>query len=243
MMCVRRFVLDGIDNFRDLGGFITTDGKITRYNVFYRSESLFGLKDRERNIIVSNGVHNCIDVHGPIDASATAHPFQNDPRCKYYCFPVLSDIIVHSGSKNDFFQEKDWINVNTRMMEKEKDWVRNVINACAKTEGGTVIHCRTGKSRTSLICMIIMLLAKVPKVDIIAEFSTTDVYMGEKYKNLLNNSFHGEGFYRSPAFVMEETINYLINKYCSIEEYLDSCKVSVDSMKAICQKYISDESW
>ena len=88
--------------------------------------------------------------------------------------------------------------------------------------------------------MLIMLLAKVPNVDIVAEFATTEIYMKEKYDMYLKNSFHSEGFYKSPAFVMEETIKYIYDNYDGVEPYLKTCGVSEETMKKIIQKYVCD---
>lgn len=238
MVSARRVALKGLTNTRDLGGFVTEDGKLTKYNVFFRSESLFGLDTDAVMDFKKYGINNCIDIHGQIDDVLRIHPFQNNPCFDYYCIPVLSDVIKHKGTHKDNFQEADWIGVNTRMLEVNKEWVKQVIDMCACVQTGTIIHCRTGKSRTSLICMLIMLLAKVPNVDIVAEFATTEIYMKEKYDMYLKNSFHSEGFYKSPAFVMEETIKYIYDNYSGVELYLKSCGVSEESMKKIIEKYV-----
>lgn len=240
MVSARRVLIKGLDNTRDLGGFVTEDGKVTRFNVFFRSESLFGFELDDVLDVKKYGINNCIDIHGQIDDVIRIHPFQKDVQFDYYCIPVLSDIIKHKGTNKDNFQEANWVNVNIRMLEVNKDWVKRVIDTCAGTRPGTIIHCRTGKSRTSLICMLIMLLAKVPIVDIVAEFATTDIYMKEKYDMYLKNSFHSEGFYKSPAFVMEETIKYIHDNYESVERYLKTCGVSDESMKTIVDKYVSN---
>lgn len=241
---VRRILVCGLDNTRDLGGFVTENGFVTRYNVFYRSESLFGLGEEAIDTLIRRGIVNCIDVHGPLGGGGNAlHPFQSHNECTYYYFPVLSDAIRHTGTEKDNFAEEDWIYVNTRILENNKAWMGDVISACAETKGGTIIHCRTGKSRTSLICMLLMLLVKVPIIDIIAEFATTEIYMKKKYDALLRTSFHSPDFYKSPAFVMDKTINYLYDQYGSVEDYLQTCGVSAKSMEKIRTKFISNKPW
>ena len=238
MIKARRIVLNGLNNARDLGGFVTEDGKITKLGVFFRSESLFYLNPEDVVVLEKYGITSCIDIHGQVDNKKMVHPFQENPKFDYCCIPVLSDLIKHTGTEKDNFQESDWVAVNIRMLEVNKIWVKDVITACAESKIGTVIHCRTGKSRTSLIRMMIMLLAKVPIVDIVAEFATTEIYMKKKYECFLKNSFHSEGFYKSPAFVLEKTINHIIDNYGTVESYLISCGVSETSMKKIINKYI-----
>jgi len=238
MICARRILIDGLDNTRDIGGFLTEDGNITLNNVFFRSESLYYMQSEKLSEFEKYGIYSCIDIHGPVHNSGELHPFQKDSRFEYRRIPILSDIIRHTGTEKDNFKEEDWVPVNIRMLETNKQWICEVIKACAETKGGTIIHCRTGKSRTSLICMIIMLLAKVPLPDIIAEFATTEIYMKEKYGKYLENSFHSEGFYKSPAFVMECTISHINNNYGDVVNYLHSCGVDDSAMKKILDKYV-----
>ena len=240
MISARRVVIDGLSNTRDLGGFITEAGKITKFNVFFRSESLFYLDSSNVTMLEKYGITNCIDIHGQVDDQNRLHPFQDSQKFEYRCIPILSDLIKHKGTKKDNFQEADWVDVNIRMLETNKQWVKEVITACADAKSGTIIHCRTGKSRTSLICMILMMLAKVPSVDIVAEFATTEIYMKKKYDEFLKNSFHSEGFYKSSAFILDRTIEHINNKYIDVVGYLKSCEVSDITMRKIIDKFVCE---
>lgn len=238
MIFSRRVLIDGFDNIRDLGGFQTSDGHITKMGVFFRSESLFHISEKHLTELKNHNIFNCIDIHGPIDNSGIVHPFEADKECKYYCIPVLSDLINHTGTEKDNFQVEYWIQVNTRMLENNKDWICSVMKRCADTTNGTVIHCRTGKSRTSLISMLIMSIANIPQVDIPAEFSTTDVYMERKYAELLKTSNHAKGFYQSPAFIMDKTVEYLITNYGDVNNYLTKCGLEKNDIEKIHHKFV-----
>ena len=240
MICARRILIPGLDNMRDLGGFITEDGKITRYGTFLRSESMFGLDESVIPLLKKHGITGCIDMHGEVDELEKRHPLRDNAEFEYYCIPKLSSIIRHEGTERDGFKEEYWITVNIDMLETNKDWIRDVIKACANSKMGTVIHCRTGKTRTSLICMMIMMLVRVPTIDIIAEYSTVEIYMRDKYKRLLESSFHSEGFYKSSPFIIEETIKYILDNYGTIESYLESCGVTAADMSAIACKLVTE---
>lgn len=237
-MYTRRIVgIKSLDNFRDMGGFVTLENYITKPKIFFRSETLLGISKQDIQYLRQIGIKNCIDLHGNLYGETQKHPII-DSYINYYCLPILSNIIQHTGTFRDKFRPDYWVKVNIDLLENNKKWINEVIRTCASTEGGTIIHCRTGKSRTSLIMMILLLVAKVPTVDIVADFSVTEIYMKNKYKKYYRNSFHSWGFYSSAAFIMEETISYLLNTYNSVENYLYSCGATNEVIKMIRQKFV-----
>ncbi|PWD41628.1 hypothetical protein ACN93_18420 [Gordonia paraffinivorans] len=60
-----RVVLDGVANFRSLGGLPTTDGRKVREGVLYRSESLAGLTDVGRQQLVELHIGSICDLRSP----------------------------------------------------------------------------------------------------------------------------------------------------------------------------------
>ena len=43
----RRIDLEGVSNFRDLGGYETADGKTVKWRTFFRSDTLAALTDAD----------------------------------------------------------------------------------------------------------------------------------------------------------------------------------------------------
>ena len=48
---MRRIVCDKVKNMRDLGGYLTKEGKITKYNSFYRSDLPKDMSEKEINYL------------------------------------------------------------------------------------------------------------------------------------------------------------------------------------------------
>ncbi len=234
----RRIInISSLDNFRDMGGYATLDKNITKHNVFFRSETLLDISKQDVQYLEQIGIKNCIDLHGNLYGETKKHPLINS-NINYFCLPILSNIIQHKGTVRDKFNASDWVKVNIDLLDNNKQWVGEVIKTCSFAEGGTIIHCRTGKSRTSLIIMLLLLIVNVPIVDIIADFSVTEIYMNKKYRRLYRTSFHSWGFYSSAAFIMEKTISYLLCNYNSINAYLSSCGVTEEEINLIKQKFV-----
>jgi protein-tyrosine phosphatase len=234
----RRLLIDKMSNTRELGGFCTNNGLITKHHVFLRSEAPLGLTLSDVCKLKEYNIKNCIDLHGNPEGNNYSHPFILDKELKYFNHPILSTIIRHDGSESDNFDAAFWVDVYIDFLENSKSWINAVLTTCSSTIGGTLIHCRTGKSRTAIICMLLMLIAEVPYTDIIAEFATTDIYMHDKYNEMLKTSFRTVGFYSSPAFIMRDTINYLNSRYGDVCKYLDSCDISHNVIDGIKLKFL-----
>ncbi len=238
MKSVRRVIeYEGMMNFRDMGGFATLDGRVTQFNVFFRSEEPINFSPQQLLDLQCYGISCCIDLHGILENNGYHHPLENSPNIHYKCISALSDIINHTGSKRDGFKAKDWLKVNSRMLEINREWIKEIIHTCAIEEGGILIHCRTGKSRTSLIIAILMMIARVPAIDIISDFAVTELYMNEKYKKMYRTSFHSKGFYKSSSFIMENLIEYINTTYDSVENYLFTCGITNDEIEIIRNKF------
>ena len=67
----RRVPLAGAHNFRDLGGYRTTEGRVVRWGRLYRSDHLGDLTDGDLEAIDQLGVRLVVDYRGPHEQEAT----------------------------------------------------------------------------------------------------------------------------------------------------------------------------
>src|SRR5215207_1201965 len=78
----RHLNLAGASNFRDLGGYLTRDGRIVRWRQIFRSNHLGHLTDDDAAVLRSLGVKSAFDFRGTTE------------RAEAVC--GLADITVHS---------------------------------------------------------------------------------------------------------------------------------------------------
>ena len=58
----RRIDLEGVSNFRDLGGYGTADGKTVKWRTFFRAVTLAALTDADMEKVCGLGVNTAIDL-------------------------------------------------------------------------------------------------------------------------------------------------------------------------------------
>src|SRR5215210_6123383 len=71
----RQLNWDGCDNARDLGGYATVDGHVTRWGVVMRSDHLAQLTAAGQSSLVAQGVRTIIDLRLPHELLIDPNPF------------------------------------------------------------------------------------------------------------------------------------------------------------------------
>src|SRR6185312_6896470 len=67
---IRHFKLSGASNFRDLGGYATSDGRTVRWRQIFRSNHLGHLTDDDISILRELGVRSAFDFRGTEERTA-----------------------------------------------------------------------------------------------------------------------------------------------------------------------------
>src|SRR5688500_7521138 len=68
---IQRLVpVKGGANFRDIGGYETTDGKRVVWNKIYRSAAINKLTDADVALLNKKGIHTVVDFRGEAEAAA-----------------------------------------------------------------------------------------------------------------------------------------------------------------------------
>jgi len=163
-------------NFRQLGGYVTTDGRSVKENVFYRSGAPFRMNESEIEVLKELGLAAIMDLRS--NEEILQRP---DPE-----FPNIL-MIKHSGTVSEGGEE---INFSSEGMNRigeggkeqlallKKYYARMPFNNQAfrilfehiqKGDVPILIHCASGKDRTGVACMLILLALGV---DIVVESAT-----------------------------------------------------------------------
>lgn len=247
MIYTRRIALENFINARDLGGFPVPGGQ-TRYGVFIRSELPKKLSDADRKIFREQGLTMSLDFRATLEASIMASAFKQCDwvECRHMpTHPETSEgIAIHFWKEEIFDPDFDWGAAYIRLTEESRDWVRDCINIAAECEGALHFHCYTGKDRTGVFAALLLALAGVSNGDISADYGASHMLLDEHYagrkdfdrKNRLGMSVC-KYLYTHPVCMLE-MLEYLQEKYGSVENYVKDCGVSDEAVEKIKAKFI-----
>lgn len=240
MIKCRRIILDGLSNLRDLGGFMTEEFKVTKYGRFMRSEEPTMLTFSDIELLKKFNIRNCIDLRSYKQIHDKPSTFENQNGLAYYIIDTdLKEIQLTEKKMYRYdFTEAQWSDILFELFEQQKVWFGKAIKIIAKTEDGVLFNCYSGRNRSNLLAFILLKIAKVPDVDIIAEYSTNEIYLTDKYSILYDMELYSKDFFKTPGWAFKEFINTFNSEYESIEAYLLKCDVSENEIKKIYDSFV-----
>src|SRR5262245_47528026 len=104
----RLVALEEVHNFRDLGGYPTSDGRVPRWHKLYRADGLHRLDGPDLEVVRALGLHTVIDLRRPDEiAEHGAFPVADHP-VDYHNLSVL-DVMWHDMEAPEFDDDADFL--------------------------------------------------------------------------------------------------------------------------------------
>ncbi len=148
----RFYTFQGIENFRDLGGYECRYGE-TEFGVIYRSATLKDASEKDVEKIASLGIKTILDIREKKARDEQIGLVEKDPRFKIVSFDINGDGRI----PNDY---EDGVNSYIEMLSDPYS-VRSLLLAILHEEKPLLIHCNAGKDRTGVFAGILLALAGV----------------------------------------------------------------------------------
>ena len=168
----RTLDIDGLVNARDLGGLRRTNGMLTPYGVFYRSESVDLILPSGWEQLRESGIRTIVDLRQQDERD---HDEQERPS---WLNIIHSDL---DGIENEEFW-KPYLNEGLEstsiyyldhlqtMPERAGDALQALATA---PEGGVLFHCKSGRDRTGLIALLLLSAVDVMPEEIVDDYLET----------------------------------------------------------------------
>lgn len=181
----RRLRWDGCFNVRDIGGYPTADGSVTRRGALLRGDDLCRLTPAGCAALRDYGVRTIIDLRQPAQVAATPHPFGPDGvhagAVRYHNLllrdPRELPLETATGGRPTF------LDIYRLVVDRSAPRVAAVVRAVAEAPaGGVLVHCQVGKDRTGLVVALLLALAGVPDATIAADYARSEVYLRPLYR-------------------------------------------------------------
>jgi len=181
----RKLPLQGADNFRDLGGYETADGRHVRWGRVYRSNALADLTRSDLTYLARERVRLVCDFRTaterrrspdpslpPVPAVALALPVDQkgvDPAQMQE--RIRRGEISAAGIRQTLLQA--YRNFPT---EDTAQWAALFARLSEPDNLPTVIHCTAGKDRTGFAAALILLTLGVPEQTVFEDYLMTNTY-------------------------------------------------------------------
>jgi protein-tyrosine phosphatase len=171
----RRLVpLDAVHNFRDLGGFPTTEGRTTRWGRLYRADGLYRLTGADLDRVRELGLNSVVDLRtfGELDERGT-FPQAEHP-VHFHHVPVIDETwrpedVVTTDDAADFLEQA----YLTMIEQGAHRFAEAFQTLCVPGALPAVFHCAAGKDRTGVLAMMVLGALDVADEYIVADYALT----------------------------------------------------------------------
>jgi protein-tyrosine phosphatase len=177
--------LKGAPNFRDLGGYSTTDGRRVRRGKLYRSEGLHQLTTDDYVVLRDLGIRLICDLRSDYERARKPTVWPEHMLPETLVMDVNADIRAGNADLYDMLRNDPTEHGARAMMMHVYRFVPdallkhlgNFFNSI--TENGhlpLILHCSAGKDRTGVLSAILLLALGVPRDTVIADYMKTNEY-------------------------------------------------------------------
>lgn len=169
-------------NFRELGGYITRDGRVIRKGQFYRSGPLGMLNEEELEYVKSLNIRHVFDFRSDTEISELPDP--QLPTAEYHPVNALTDAEgnpVNFSPKvieqTDFARQpaSNFLEIMYENLPFTKAY-KELFEAVRKKETPILFHCTAGKDRTGIAAVLIMILLGVDEKTALDDYELTNEY-------------------------------------------------------------------
>ncbi len=158
----RHLPLGGTYNVRDLGGYATADGGMTRWRRVLRADALHRLDEPGRAHLRDAGLKTVIDLRFDNEVVAGPSPFTDEDGVSVHNISLFGTLNRPPTGFPEVEGEDPLLRVYLAALEECSGAVRNVLQTVAEAPEGMVLyHCTAGKDRTGVISALLLLNAGV----------------------------------------------------------------------------------
>jgi protein-tyrosine phosphatase len=170
----RLIALEGAVNFRDLGGYDTTDGQRTRWRVLFRADGLSELTEPDLAVMRELGIRTVVDLRSGDEVEQSRFDVAGHP-VTFHHFPFIKAL----PKPDEFAQAPGFLgNQYTEMLDQATPQIIGALTALTAPEARpAVFHCTAGKDRTGLLSALVLSLVGVPEDTVVADYALSGAAM------------------------------------------------------------------
>jgi protein-tyrosine phosphatase len=185
---IRRLPLQGAINFRDLGGYATTDGLFVRWGRLYRSSELGHLTESDLGYLQQLKVRLICDFRTGEERKHLADRWPASPQADTASFPIGDG----SGKNSASLQTLQRLLAQDPQPDRLRDEMTSLyremaIDGAPEFSGAIreianghlpfVFHCTAGKDRTGIFSAILLRILGVPAGTVMSDYLLSNQYL------------------------------------------------------------------
>ncbi len=230
MSTYKKYEITGAHNVRDLGGYKTENNKVTKTGRFVRSDSLHRIDKNSIISLVEKNLSTVIDLRTKKEVReepnllAELHGvnFLNLPLLEELSPTFLGNVSVSSQADNPLLA------FYLSALHERQAAIKEIFLAMSDASPGLILfNCTAGKDRTGIISALLLSLVRVPRLEIIKNYTDSEKAITKLVEEFLENSRkRGEDtdsysrMLQCPPEIMDSALSSVVDEHGDIENYL-----------------------
>ena len=258
----RHVPLDGQPNFRDIGGYKTSDGKTIKKGIVFRSGELPRLSDADVETLERLGVKTVVNFLTGVETKSRGKDrLPNGAR--EISLPIETDdglaaAVEKARSTADFTTLPPTINAHIHRIlpEEGRQQYASLFREIATSDDPLVFHCSHGVHRTGTAAAILLWSMGVPWETVREDYLLSNVYRKEEVEvrlarlKVLTAKSQGitpdevdmtniNAFYKLEGKYIDASRDQILKEYGSVERYLtDGLGLGREEIQALRQRLL-----
>jgi protein-tyrosine phosphatase len=190
--------LQGVANFRDIGGYKTADGHTLRHGLLYRSAQLSKMTPADQKALSGLGVRYVFDLRNDQERREQASNWGADaPKVMTpFRYPedgrVTSNTVGVASMTNKFLAPSTTVEEINEMLKQmyatmiieRAGEIGGILHELSAEESPALIHCTGGKDRTGQTVAVLMTALGVPSEQVYAEYLKSNDSVAAWYEDM-----------------------------------------------------------
>jgi protein-tyrosine phosphatase len=232
---LRRLDVAGVFNLRDVGGYATDDGRVTRWGVLLRGDSLHKVAPDDVQMLTVYGLRTVIDLRRPTERLGETYALVETAGIRYHPISLITEM---PGSD----RPASLVDLYKGILDHSQAEIRRIVSILGEPGAlPAVVHCTAGKDRTGMIVALLLGLAGVPVATIAADYALTGTYLEAGFYKSLREQVIAVGqdwdamqpFLLCTEEMLFETWEYLQSQYGGARPYLEMAGVNPATLDAV----------
>jgi protein tyrosine/serine phosphatase len=164
----------GVFNFRDLGGYASSDGRVTRWGRLYRSDALHDLSQSDLTLFRRLGIATIVDLRNTSEVERTGRGLLEDESIRFINTPVLSSAGVPEPSTTSQVGDDYLSSRYLQYLDGGANALLSAIEEMTDVDNyPLVFNCFFGKDRTGVLSALVLSILGVSRRDIVNDYALT----------------------------------------------------------------------
>ena len=221
----RSHFFEGIENFRDLGGY-GCDYGTTEFGVVFRSATPINATKEDLDKVASIGIKTIVDLRGEEYQKEEVNPFAKDGRFK------VIDLEVNGNGR--IAKDRDDYIASYMEMVEDPSSARKILLSILHAPKPVLFHCNAGKDRTGVFSLLLLGFAGVHVDDINADYMLSFPHLRKMTRETrANRPFVPELLLVPDIEFIPDFYDAFIKRYGSFRNYGEVIGLSEDEIEAL----------